>query len=77
VIAGGFAFGFFPEYSIDHSGVVAIPMVAPEFWREVSLTAVRGRPYSSAVGALVHEAMRSSWPDGAALAVRNHLRVAD
>src|SRR5882724_2196698 len=68
MIAGGFGFGFFPKYSIDHSGVIAIPMVAPEFWREVNLTTVRGRPYSSAVGALVHEAMRSSWTDGAALA---------
>ncbi len=72
MIAGGFGFGFFPRYSIEHSGVVAIPMVAPEFWREVNLTTVKGRPYSPAVGALVHEAMRSTWPDGLALAVRNH-----
>lgn len=73
MIAGGFGFGFFPKYSIEHSGVVAIPMAAPEFWREVNLTTVKGRPYSPAVGALVHEAMRSSWPeDGTALAVKNH-----
>lgn len=75
MIAGGFGFGFFPKYSIGHPGVVAIPMVAPEFWRKVNLTTVRGRPYSSAVGALVHEAMRSSWPDGATLAVKNHQAV--
>src|SRR6266700_1721860 len=72
MIASGFGFGFFPKYSIEHTGVVAIPLVAPEFWREVNLTTVKGRPYSAAVGALVHEAMRSSWPDGSALAVRNH-----
>lgn len=72
MIAGGFGFGFFPRYSIEHLGVVAIPMVAPEFWREVNLTTVKGRPYSPAVGALVHEAMRTSWPDGLSLAVRNH-----
>ncbi|SRR6266700_1487881 len=72
MVAGGFGFGFFPNYSIEHSGVVALPMVNPEFWREVNLTTVKGRPYSPAVGALVHEAMRCSWPDGAALAVRNH-----
>lgn len=72
MVASGFGFGFFPTYSIDRSDVIAIPLVAPEFWREVNLTTVKGRPYSPAVGALVHEAMRSSWPDGAALAVRNH-----
>ncbi len=72
MIASGFGFGFFPKYSIAHPGVVAIPLVDPEFWREVCLTTVKGRPYSRAVGALVHEAMRSAWPDDAALAVRNH-----
>jgi DNA-binding transcriptional LysR family regulator len=60
MIASGFGFGFFPNYSIEHAGVVAIPLVAPEFWREVNLTTVKGRPYSPAVGALVHEAMRST-----------------
>jgi LysR family transcriptional regulator, hydrogen peroxide-inducible genes activator len=72
MIASGFGFGFFPKYSIEHPGVVAIPLVDPEFWREVCLTTVKGRPYTQAVGALVHEAMRSSWPHEAALAVRNH-----
>jgi DNA-binding transcriptional LysR family regulator len=72
MIASGFGFGFFPKYSIGHSGVVAIPLVDPEFWREVCLTTVKGQPYTQAVGALVHEAMRSSWPDDEALAVKNH-----
>src|SRR5437879_9694555 len=72
MVASGFGFGFFPNYSIKHEGVVVIPLVGPEFWREVNLTTVKGRPYSPAVGALVHEAMRSSWPDGPALAVRQH-----
>jgi LysR family transcriptional regulator, hydrogen peroxide-inducible genes activator len=72
MIASGFGFGFFPKYSIEHPGVVAIPLVDPEFWREVCLTTVKGRPYTQAVGALVHEAMRSSWSDNVALAVRNH-----
>jgi len=72
MIASGFGFGFFPKYSIEHPGVVAIPLVDPEFWREVCLTTMKGRPYTQAVGALVHEAMRSSWPDQAALAVKNH-----
>jgi len=77
MIASGFGFGFFPKYSIDHPAVVTIPMVAPEFWREISLTTVRGRPYTPAVGALVHEAMRASWPDGPPLAVRNHPSSSD
>jgi LysR family transcriptional regulator, hydrogen peroxide-inducible genes activator len=72
MIASGFGFGFFPKFSIAHSAVVAIPLVNPEFWREVNLTTVKGRPYSPAVGALVHEAMRSSWLNDVALAVKNH-----
>jgi LysR family transcriptional regulator, hydrogen peroxide-inducible genes activator len=47
-------------------------LVNPEFWREVSLTTVKGLPYSRAVGALVHDAMRAAWLDHEALAVSNH-----
>ena len=77
MIASGFGFGFFPRYSISNPGVVALPLVNPEFWREVNLTTVKGRPYSRAVGALVHEAMRTSWLEGEALAVRNHRPASD
>jgi LysR family hydrogen peroxide-inducible transcriptional activator len=72
MIASGFGFGFFPDHSIDQAGVVAIPLVDPEFWREVNLTTVKGRPHSPAVGALVREAMRATWLDGPPLAVRRH-----
>jgi DNA-binding transcriptional LysR family regulator len=77
MIASGFGFGFFPKYSISNSAVVARPLINPEFWREVCLTTVKGRPYSRAVGALVHEAMRSAWLDEEALAVKNHPPAAD
>jgi len=76
MIASGFGFGFFPQYSVSSPAVVARPLVDPEFWREVSLTTVKGRPYSRAVGALVHEAMRSAWLNGEALAVKNHPKAA-
>jgi LysR family transcriptional regulator, hydrogen peroxide-inducible genes activator len=71
MIASGFGFGFFPKYSISNPEVLARPLVNPEFWREVSLTTVKGRPYSRAVGALVHEAMRSAWLGEVPLAVKN------
>jgi hypothetical protein len=64
-------FGFFSKYSISNPDVVARPLVNPEFWREVSLTTVKGRPSSRAVGALVHEAMRSAWLGDVPLAVKN------
>ena len=44
--------------------------VEPEFWREVSLVSVRGRPHSPAVGALVREAMNKKWFGKRALATR-------
>ena len=49
--------------------VIGRPMVEPEFWRDVNLVTVRGRPHSPAVGALVREAMRVRWLGEPALAV--------
>ena len=71
MVASGFGFGFFPKYSISNPDVVAKPLVNPEFWREVSLTTVKGRAYSRAVSALVQEAMRSAWLGHVPPAVKN------
>ncbi len=70
MIASGLGFGFMPENCISHPGVVARPLVEPEYWREVNLATVRGRPHSPALGALVREAMRVKWHGQPALAVR-------
>jgi DNA-binding transcriptional LysR family regulator len=59
--AAGLGFAFIPRYSVTHEGVVSRPLIDPEFWREVNLVTVRGRPHSPAVGALVREAMRANW----------------
>jgi DNA-binding transcriptional LysR family regulator len=67
--AAGIGFGFMPELSARHPGVIALPLVEPEFWREVALVTVRGRQYSPAVGSLVREAMRKRWNGAPALAV--------
>jgi LysR family hydrogen peroxide-inducible transcriptional activator len=61
MIASGAGFGFVPEFCVTHPGVVARPLIEPEFWRDVNLMTVRGRPHSPAVGALVREAMRIQW----------------
>lgn len=68
MIASGLGFGFMPASSATHPMVVARPMVDPEFWREVNLVTVRGRPHSPAVGALVREAMRARWMGQPAIA---------
>jgi hypothetical protein len=44
--------------------------VEPEFWRDVNLVSVRGRPHSPAVGVLVREAMRKKWFGEPAIAAR-------
>jgi LysR family transcriptional regulator, hydrogen peroxide-inducible genes activator len=70
MVAAGLGFGFMPEYSIVHRpDIVVRPLVEPEFWREVNLVTVRGRPHSPAIGALVREAMRTSWLGASAVAV--------
>jgi DNA-binding transcriptional LysR family regulator len=80
MIAAGLGFGFIPEHSVNHPGVVARPAIDPEFWREIDLVTVRGRPHSPAVGAFIREAMRTQWLGQPALAVRRekaHLGDAD
>jgi LysR family hydrogen peroxide-inducible transcriptional activator len=57
----GLGYAFMPKHLVTHPDVVAIPVVEPEFWREVSLVTVRGRPHSPAVGALVQTAMKTRW----------------
>jgi LysR family transcriptional regulator, hydrogen peroxide-inducible genes activator len=71
MVAAGLGFGFMPEFCVDRSDVVARPAVDPEFWREVNLVTVRGRPHSPAVGAFVREAMRTQWLGQQAIAARN------
>jgi LysR family transcriptional regulator, hydrogen peroxide-inducible genes activator len=61
MVVAGVGWAFVPENSVRHAGVVGLPFVEPEFWREVNLVTVRGRPCSPALGALVREAMRMQW----------------
>ena len=70
MVAAGLGFGFMPEFCVERSDVVARPAVDPEFWREVNLVTVRGRPHSPAVGAFVREAMRTQWLGQPAIAAR-------
>ncbi|HZT20393.1 MAG TPA: LysR family transcriptional regulator substrate-binding protein, partial [Dongiaceae bacterium] len=69
MVAAGIGWAFMPEHSVKHPGVRALPVIEPEFWREVNLVTVRGRPYTPPVGALVREAMRITWFGETALAV--------
>ena len=72
MVAAGLGFAFMPRYSItERADIVVRPLVEPEFWREVNLVTVRGRPHSPAIGALVREAMRTQWLGTDALAADN------
>jgi DNA-binding transcriptional LysR family regulator len=61
MVAAGLGFAFMPANSVKHAGVVGLPVVKPEFWRDVNLVCVRGRQHSPGVGSLVREAMRKTW----------------
>ena len=67
MVASGFGFGFLPKHSIIHDGIVARPLVDPEYWWNIHLVTVRDKPQSHIVGALVHEAMRTEWANEDAL----------
>ena len=70
--AAGLGYAFAPGQLAQRiPGIVAIPLIEPEFWREVSLTTVRGRPHSPPVGALVQVAMRTMWLGKPAIAVQS------
>ncbi len=65
--AAGLGYAFMPRHLIRHPAVLAIPLVEPEFWREVSLVTVRGRRHSPAIGAFVQMAMKAKWLGSAAI----------
>ena len=71
MVAAGLGFAFMPTNSVNHPGVVGVPVIEPEFWRQVNLVTVRGRPYSPGVGALVREAMRKKWFGKRAIAAQS------
>lgn len=68
--AARMGYAFMPESNIAHRDVVARPMIEPEFWRDVNLFTVRGRPHSPAIGALVREVMRANWLGHKAIAAQ-------
>ena len=70
MVATGLGFAFMPKNSAHHPGIVALPVIDPEFWRTANLVTVRGRPYTPGVGAIVREAMRKKWFGNKAIAAR-------
>jgi LysR family transcriptional regulator, hydrogen peroxide-inducible genes activator len=71
MIESGQGFGFMPANCVSNQGVVTRPLIDPEFWREINLVTVRGRPHSPAVAALVKEAARIDWGGGLRRAAAN------
>lgn len=61
MIAAGLGFGFMPCHSVNHAGVVALPVIEPEFWRIVNLATHADRSPSAALGVLIREALRKEW----------------
>lgn len=61
MVMAGLGFTIIPEFAVTVPGLVALPLVEPEFVREINLFTVRGRPHSSAVGAFVHACRRYPW----------------
>jgi DNA-binding transcriptional LysR family regulator len=64
MVVAGQGFALMPEGCVSRDDVVARPLVDPEFWRQVNLVTVRGRPHSPAVSLLAREAMRLKWRCG-------------
>jgi len=63
MVLAGLGFTIIPEFAVTVPGLVVLPLVEPEFVREINLVTVRGRPHSSAVGAFVHACRRHPWAE--------------
>jgi LysR family transcriptional regulator, hydrogen peroxide-inducible genes activator len=57
MVLAGLGIGSTPEGAILAHGLLARPLIEPEFVRTVQVVTVRGRPHTPAVGALVRSAM--------------------
>jgi LysR family hydrogen peroxide-inducible transcriptional activator len=71
MIAAGMGYSFLPESTPLSRDVAIRAIIEPEFYRQINLVTVRGRPHSPAVGAFVREVMRVKWMGGAALSKRD------
>jgi DNA-binding transcriptional LysR family regulator len=63
MVLAGLGFTIIPEFAVTVPGLVVLPLVEPEFVREVNLVTVRGRPHSPAVGAFVLACRRYPWAE--------------
>ena len=59
--AAGLGYAFMRPSPFRHHTVRSIPLVEPQFWREVNLVTVRGRRHSPAVWRPVQIAMKTKW----------------
>lgn len=71
MVAAGMGYSFLPETTAQFCDVAVRPLVDPDFWRQINLVTVRGRPHSPAVGAFVREVMNAKWMGRPALSKRD------
>ena len=71
MVAAGMGYSFLPESTAKVPSVAVRPLVEPEFWRQVNLATVRGRPHTPAVGSFVREVMRTKWLGATAISKRD------
>lgn len=61
MVAAGLGFAFMPEYSVEHRGVLARPLVDPPVERTLLLVDVRGRRRSPAAQAFAQALIAHRW----------------
>ena len=61
MVAAGLGFAFMPEYSVEHQGVLARPLVDPQVERNLLLVDVRGRRRSPAAQAFAQALAAHQW----------------
>lgn len=71
MVAAGMGYSFLPKSTAQFRDVAVRPLIEPDFWRQINLVTVRGRPHSPAVGAFVREVMRAKWMGRPALSKRD------
>jgi LysR family transcriptional regulator, hydrogen peroxide-inducible genes activator len=61
MVAAGLGYAFMPQNAAHHPGVVALPLIEPQVWRNVNLATLSTQTNAAGVSVLLREATRKKW----------------
>ena len=75
MVAAGLGFGFLPANSARHPGVVALPIIEPEFWRDAGRRRSCARSDAEEMVRPASDRLAWSWPSAVCSLMAGALRI--